>query len=393
LGTFELTVIATGLPTVQLDLEDLPEHPWLPHRHALRELSAMEPGSIVALRSPAGDDLGMATWNPASHTPLRLLDRATHAVDTAWFSRRFQECLDARAGFVEQGEAYRWVYGEADLLPGLVIDRYGSAAAVQVRSQAMERLKPMWLAALAAIGLDLVVERSDFPGRQAEGLQLAKGVLFGEGSTRRLIKRGGLNFEVDLMAGPKTGFYLDQRQTSLWLQQHVRPGDRVADLFCSGGQLAVAAAAAGGTVVALDIEPGMEDVVARNAELNKVSVGFASGNAFDWLAAEGPEAWDWIIVDPPAIAKHRGQRRALLGAIYKLVRLSVTKLNPGGHLIACSCSHQVSAIEFEKTCLDAIHDARRRHKLHHSWGQPDDHPCPTWFPQGRYLNVADFFLE
>lgn len=393
LGTFELAVVAAELQRMTIAADELPAHPWIPRDLILSETAEVEAGSIVTLASPTGGPLGTATWNPVSHAPLRLLSRSSEVIDVNWFVRRFQECLGARSSFVANGEAFRWVYGEADSLPGLVIDRYGDAVAVQVRSLAMERCKHLWLGALASFSLSLVVERSDFSGRRAEGLEPYAGVLQGSGSTVRQVKRGGLQFEVDLLNGPKTGFYLDQLTTSQRLRNGVRSGDRVADIFCSVGQLSIAAASVGGQVTAVDIDPVLGATVDKNAALNGVAIDFVAANAFEWLEGTDDHAWNWIILDPPPIAKHRGQRRSLLGAIYKLARLAIPKLAKLGHLVICSCSHQVTLNEIQKSCMDALKDAGRRRIAQHSWGQPADHPCPAWFPEAKYLNVAEFILE
>jgi len=393
LGTFELAVVNAEILTVTVAADELPAHPWIPRQLLAGDMAAVEPGSIVALASPSGNPLGLATWNPASHAPMRLLSRTIEAVNVEWFVRRLQGCLDVRTELVKNGEAFRWVYGEADMLPGLVIDRYGDGVAVQVRSLAMERCKPTWLEALSTFNVSLVVERSDYPGRRSEGLEPVKEILIGGGATVQLVRRGGLEFEVDMLNGPKTGLYLDQLATSLHLQQHVRPGDRVADVFCSVGQLSVAAAKAGGKVTAVDIDSGLAATVARNAALNGVTVDFLAANAFEWLASIEDESMDWIILDPPAIAKHRGQRRALLGAIYKLSHLSFKKLRRSGRLIACSCSYQISLRELVETCNDAVKGIGKRQKAQSTWGQAADHPCPAWFPEARYLNVAELILE
>lgn len=378
---------------LHLSVDQLPEHPWLPTSWVTGDLSGIDPGTVVQLVGEQGAEVGIAVWNPKSHAPLRLLSRSVEPIDHDWFSRRFKSLEQQRRSLLPNETAFRWVYGDADGLPGLVVDRYGDAASVQVRSLAMERMQPLWLGALQSEGLELIVERSDFAGRKAEGLEPFAGILAGEAPTRRLIQRGGLTFEVDLMNGPKTGFYLDQLQTSLRLQAEVRQGERVADLFCSVGQLAVAAAAAGGEVTAVDIDPNLEAIVKRNAELNGRTVRFESGNVFDWLAVDSGTIWDRIILDPPAIAKHRGQKRSLLSAIYKMIVLSAKKTAPGGTLIVCKCSHQVSVKEMQDTCAEAIKDARRRIQEVAQWGQPSDHPVPNGFPEAEYLAVLALRLN
>ncbi|HXH62242.1 MAG TPA: methyltransferase domain-containing protein, partial [Fimbriimonadaceae bacterium] len=188
--------------------------------------------------------------------------------------------------------------------------------------------------------------------------------------------------------GFKTGFYLDQRNTRRELGRRVLPGQTVLDCFCYSGGFSLHAARSGAQTTGIDIRPEAVDLAQRNAKANGVGSEFHEANAFDWLESGPKESFDWIVLDPPAIAKTEAKRDSLKWAIWKLVHRSVPLLKPGGRIIACSCSYQLDRKELVETARLAAGDRGVRMYLEGVTLQDLDHPAPVQFPEGLYLKCA-----
>jgi 23S rRNA (cytosine1962-C5)-methyltransferase len=363
-------------------------YPWVQRGEIARVDGSPSDGGLVQLRAHDGSWLGIATYNARSRFPARVLTHQEEAIDQPFFARRFEACLRLRQHLVDQTDAYRLVFSEADGLPGLIVDRYANYLVVQVRTLGMERLKPLWLPALIeTLAPDGVLERSDMESRREEGLAPSIGTLHGQVPEQIHIVESDLSFLVPTQSGLKTGFYLDQRENRRQLARLVRPSERVLDLFCYTGAFALYAARAGAQAKGVDLLPEAIELARQHAEMNQLSVEWEVANAFEWLpaAAERGEQYDWIILDPPAIAKRREERDSLRWALWKLVYHALPLLPPNGRLLMCSCAYQMDLSLMVDTARLAAHDRNRALYLEDVSFQAPDHPFLMQFPESLYL--------
>lgn len=347
-----------------------------------------ETGGLIRLCDFQGELLGIGTYNPQSRFPVRLLTTQEETIDTAFFLRRFEQAWLLREKLIRETDSFRLVFGEADGLPGLIIDRYAEYAIAQVRTLGMERLKPVWLPALLeCLQPKGVMERSEMEARREEGLSPQTGVLYGDVPDELVITESGFRFLVPSRTGSKTGFYLDQRENRRQLAREVQQGDRVLDMFCYTGAFSLYAARSGAETLGIDLSPEAVALANRHAELNGLTARFECANAFEWLESAGAkqEPFDWIILDPPAIAKARSQRNSLKWAIWKLIYGSLPLLKPNGRLVVCNCSYQFTLQEMTETARLAASDRKCKIYLYDHSFQAPDHPHLLQFPESLYL--------
>jgi 23S rRNA (cytosine1962-C5)-methyltransferase len=284
----------------------------------------------------------------------------------------------------------RVVHSESDFLPGLIVDKYDATLVLQTLSLGLERFKaPIADALMALTGARGVYERNDTPVRDLEGLPRIAGPLLGQPDPAPIITENGIRLRIDVAAGQKTGYFLDQKENRAALAPLV-PGARVLDCFCHAGSFALHAAAYGAAEAAgVDISEQAVALARENAELNGLSglVAFECRNAFDRLRelhAAG-EKYDVVILDPPAFAKSKA---ALPGATrgYKEINLQALRMiRDGGFLVTCSCSHHMLPPLFTAMVLDAAADARRTVRLVEARTQAKDHPILPAAPETQYL--------
>ncbi|MCH7945214.1 MAG: class I SAM-dependent rRNA methyltransferase, partial [Armatimonadetes bacterium] len=310
-------------------------------------------------------------------------------IDEPFFEQRFREAVALRDKLITNTNAKRIVYSEADRLPGLIIDDYDGHLVVQVRSKGMDKLKPVWLPALSkATNPKSVYEKSEMASRKEEGLEPTCGQLVDITPDEIEIEEDGLKMTALIKEGLKTGFYLDQRNNRRLLAQRIEKGDRVLDGFCYTGAFSLHAARAGATTVGVDLHKGALEAAKRDAKSNNLKADFIEANIFDWLEGNEEEKFDWIVLDPPAIAKTSKTRDSLKWAVWKLVHNAIPHLNPGGRIIACSCSYQLVQKELVEICRLAASDRHVRLFLEDMTFQDLDHPAPIQFPEALYLKCA-----
>jgi 23S rRNA (cytosine1962-C5)-methyltransferase len=363
-------------------------YPWVQRGEISEVLGAPTPGALVRIVNFRNETLGIGTYNPQSRFPVRLLTTADEPIDRAFFERRLEHALRHRQRVVQDTNAMRLVFSESDGLPGLIVDQYADYLVVQVRTMGMERLRELWLPTLIEqLEPKGVIERSEMASRAEEGLEPFAGVLHGDAPELIEIEESGLLFLVPTDAGRKTGFYLDQRENRRRLAAQVRPGERVLDLFCYTGAFALYAARAGAHAVGVDILPDAIDLAEVHARRNRLEAHWIVENAFDWLpqAAEQGARFDWIVLDPPAIAKRQDQKDSLRWAIWKLVYNALPLLTEGGRLVVCSCAYQLSLTEMLDTVRLAATDRAIPLFLEEITFQAPDHPYLMQFPESLYL--------
>jgi 23S rRNA (cytosine1962-C5)-methyltransferase len=363
-------------------------YPWVQRGEISEVLGAPTPGALVRIVTFRNETLGIGTYNPQSRFPVRVLTTADEPIDRAFFEQRLERALRHRQRVVQDTNAMRLVFSESDGLPGLIVDQYADYLVVQVRTLGMERLRELWLPTLIEqLEPKGVIERSEMASRAEEGLEPFAGVLHGDAPELIEIEESGLTFLVPTDAGRKTGFYLDQRENRRRLAAQVRPGERVLDLFCYTGAFALYAARAGAHAVGVDILPDAIDLAEVHARRNRLEAHWIVENAFDWLpqAAEQGAQFDWIVLDPPAIAKRQDQKDSLRWAIWKLVYNALPLLTEGGRLVVCSCAYQLSLAEMLDTVRLAATDRTIPLFLEEITFQAPDHPYLLQFPESLYL--------
>jgi 23S rRNA (cytosine1962-C5)-methyltransferase len=363
-------------------------YPWVQRGEISEVLGAPTPGALVRVVNFRNETLGIGTYNPQSRFPVRVLTAADEPIDRAFFEQRLERALRHRQRVVQDTNAMRLVFSESDGLPGLIVDQYADYLVVQVRTMGMERLRELWLPTLIEqLEPKGVIERSEMASRAEEGLEPFAGVLHGDAPELIEIEESGLTFLVPTDAGRKTGFYLDQRENRRRLAAQVRPGERVLDLFCYTGAFALYAARAGAHAVGVDILPDAIDLAEVHARRNRLEAHWIVENAFDWLpqAAEQGAQFDWIVLDPPAIAKRQDQKDSLRWAIWKLVYHALPLLTEGGRLVVCSCAYQLSLAEMLDTVRLAATDRTIPLFLEEITFQAPDHPYLLQFPESLYL--------
>nr|WP_278430998.1 class I SAM-dependent rRNA methyltransferase [Brevibacillus laterosporus] len=429
-------------------------HPWVFQSEVLEIQGDFLAGDIVEICNHQGHFLAKGYINPDSQMIVRVMSYdPKEEIDYDFFVRRFREAKEMRERFVENPRACRIIYGEADFLPGLIVDRYNDMLVMQVLSLGMDiRLDMIKMALVDVFEPTGIYLRNDVPVRELEGLEQGKGVLYGECPAEIEIEENGLKYVVDIVEGQKTGFFYDQRENRAaiaplmtgWGEKHgikllpvgeddepiydkkgkkrdvlakldeagqpvERPVDRrgkvvknpfwdgaeVLECFTHTGSFTLNACKHGAKkVTALDISEHAIETAKRNVGLNGYlhRVDFVVANAFDYLRenVEAGKNWDVVILDPPAFAKSRG---AVKGACrgYKDINLHGMKLvRPGGYLVTASCSYHMSPDLFMETIQQAAYDAKKILRLVEWRGAGKDHPQISGADEGHYLKFAIF---
>ncbi len=349
-----------------------------------------EPGELVRVTDARGRLLGVGYYNPHTLIAARLVTRELREIDRQFFEERLAAAVRLRERHLPGATACRLVFGEADGLPGLVVDRYGAVLVVRPLTAGMEQLLPVALEALeTTLAPEGIVVRRDAGIRELEGLPLAEPEVRGRVEAPLAIDVNGLTFEVDPLRGQKTGFFFDQRMNHQRIDR-LAPGARVLDAFCYSGAFGLRAAKAGAReVVFLDASADALGLARRNAERNGLAerCRFEQADALDRLArldAAG-ERFDVVILDPPAFAKSRKQVAGARRGYREINRRAFRLLAPGGHLVTCSCSYHIDRETFREIVRDAAADAGRTALVVAAAGQAPDHPVLLGCPETDYL--------
>lgn len=349
--------------------------------------------TLITLRDRRGYFLAHADFSPHSKIRARVLSRErAQIIDHDFWRGRLQAALDWRTRVARGATACRLVAAEADGLPGLIVDRYQTALAVQTLTWGMAARQAHLIAQLeellAPLRIDTLVERNDVRVRAQEGLPLQAGVLRGS-SAQVECTIDGLRFGVDLLAGQKTGGFLDQRENWAAVAGCAAAlGARTAlDVFTYQGGFALHLARAGLEVEAVDSSRPALEAAEANARRNGLNIGFVEANAFDLLRdyERAGRQFDLIVLDPPAFAKARANVDTAIAG-YKEINLRALKmLRPGGLLVSCSCSFHVSEAALLELIAAAAIDAHRELTVLERRTQAADHPILLTMPETYYL--------
>jgi 23S rRNA (cytosine1962-C5)-methyltransferase len=380
-------------------------HPWVFANEIDRMEGEAQPGDIVTVQQNNGKFLARGYYNPRSQIAVRVMSyHPTEEIDQEFFTRRIRQAWAYRRRFVEDTNACRLVYGEADFLPGLIVDKFGDVLVIQVLSLGMDVRKPLVLEALKTVfEPKAIYERSDVGVRELEGLEQTTGLLYGELDGLVEIRENGLKMLVDVIGGQKTGYFFDQRENRSAIRDLVKTGAdgavgaSVLECFSHTGSFTVHAAAFGAKkITCLDISEHAIDTAIRNVDLNgfedKADFEFVVADAFEQLRTweKDGRKWDVVILDPPAFAK---SRNAVEGAIrgYKEINLRGLKLvKERGFLVTASCSYHMHPEMFLETIADAAFDARKILRLVEFRTAGRDHPKLHGMDENNYLKFAIF---
>lgn len=347
------------------------------------------PGTLCEVLDARNKSLGIGYVNPHALMAIRMLTGNTTAQITAdWFARRFENALALRERLYPTPH-YRLVYGEADGLPGLIVDRYGDVLVVQISTAGMEKLKPLLTDALQNVLKPRgIVFRNDVAMREMEGLP-AYVEEVGQVPESVEIDEGGLRFSVPMKGGQKTGWFFDQRDNRDRLARYVS-GARVLDVFSYAGAWALRAHGFGATELScVDSSQTALDLAQHNAGLNGAKLDLHKGDALDvlkQLRADGRQ-YDVVVVDPPALIKRKKDEKAGLEHYAALNRAALQLLSPDGILVSCSCSFHLEAEQLQRVLLRESRATGRRLQILEQGGQGPDHPVHPAIPETRYLKA------
>jgi 23S rRNA (cytosine1962-C5)-methyltransferase len=400
-------LVTNSLPTILLKPGEADRivagHPWVYHGSVLRITQPPADGALVQVKDHRQRLLGVGFFNSKSKINVRVLAAERVEIDEIFFEERIRAALAVRLKHLPAATSFRVVNAESDFLSGLIVDKYEDVLVMQISALGMEQRKAMIVAALQKIfSPRAILERSDVASRKFEGMGEANGILAGDFSGKISVNLNGLKFETDLIAGHKTGMYLDQQANYQAVAQFAA-GAQMLDCFSFLGGFGLHAARAGAARVhLLDQSADAIEASKRNAAANGLAekCTFEATNVFDWLKAQTKTApnekliprFDLIVLDPPSFTRNRASvPDALRG--YKEIHLRALKLlKPGGVLATFCCSHHVGADLFQDTLLSAAFDARKILRRIATYAQSPDHPIIPMIPETEYLKGFAFEL-
>jgi 23S rRNA (cytosine1962-C5)-methyltransferase len=363
-------------------------HDWVYGSEVLKTFGNPEAGDVISLKDGQDRPLGSAIYNPNSQIIARRFSRRKQELDHDFFVRRISQAIAAREKLGILRNPGRVVWSESDGLPGVIIDRYGSHLVLQTLTLAMDRRKELIVeVAKQLLSPRSIIERNDVPIRKAERLDMVTGILFGDLPGRIALEAKGIQFQVDLMTGHKTGMYLDQLDNYEAVAE-LADGMRVLDCFSNQGAFAIACARAGASAVtAVEISGHLVKLINENAQLNGVTITTEEANVFDYLSNQIREnvQFDLIILDPPSFTKSKESIESARRGYKEIHLRALQLLSPDGYLATFSCSHHVSREMLLEMIVDASVDAKRHLRVVKYLAQPLDHPILPHIPETEYL--------
>ena len=376
-------------------------HPWVFSGAVHHTEGDLAEGDIVEVLNNEGRFVALGHWQVGS-IAVRVLTFNRQKIDLEFWKKRLTTALDVRKSIGVAGtpynNMYRLVHGEGDNLPGLIIDIYGENAVMQAHSVGMHVSRMQIAEALKAVmgdTLKAIYYKSETTLPFKASLGQENGFILGESNDNVAIENG-LKFYIDWLKGQKTGFFVDQRENRSLLEKYSR-GRKVLNMFCYTGGFSVYAMRGGAELVhSVDSSAKAVDLVNANIELNfpddKRHKAFAE-DAFRFLDEMKEGAYDLIILDPPAFAKHKDALKNALRGYTKLNVKAFEKIPAGGILFTFSCSQAVNKDQFRMAVFTAAAMAKRKVRILHQLHQPADHPINIYHPEGEYLKGLVVYVE
>lgn len=373
-------------------------HPWIFSGAIHHTDDGVQEGDIVRVISTEGASMAVGHYQQGS-IAVRVLSFADVPIDAAFWQQRLRSALTLRQALLladsPQGNAYRLVHGEGDALPGLIIDVYGPTAVMQAHSIGMHRCRHDIAQALLKVMDGRIANVYYKSETTLPFIETAAGFICGS-STDDTATENGLRFHVDWLKGQKTGFFVDQRENRALLERYAH-GRRVLNMFCYTGGFSFYAMRGGAQCV------HSVDSSAKAIELTKANVALNfpgdtrheafCDDAFRFLQQQEHAAYDLIVLDPPAFAKHRAALHNALKGYIRLNMKAMEKIAPGGILFTFSCSQVVTKDHFRNAVFTAAAQARRSVRILHQLHQPADHPVSIFHPEGEYLKGLVVYVE
>jgi 23S rRNA (cytosine1962-C5)-methyltransferase len=363
-----------------------------------RRTRAIPAGSLVELQDAERRPLGLAAFNPGSKIVARLVDPDPQAeIDAGWFEARLRRALELRNALFD-APFYRLIHAEADGLPGVIVDRFGDAAAIQPNAAWADARLPDLVAALQAVtGATTVVLNGGGRARGLEGLSETTEVLSGALDGPVPVQMNGATYFADLLGGQKTGLFYDQRPNHAFAARLAR-GRTMLDVFAHVGGFALAALAAGAASgLAVDGSAPALALAERGAEATGAADRFATrrGDAFDTMAALAGEGarFGLVVCDPPAFAANKAALDSGLRAYERVARLAAPLVEPGGYLVLCSCSHAADLARFRDASLRGLGRTGRTAQILHVGSAGPDHPVHPALAETAYLKALFLRLD
>lgn len=365
-------------------------HLWIYRNEILSKIDHLDAGSMVKVFEERKEKfIGIGYINPKSTITVRVLTFLEEAIDRNFLKKRISESIRYREDFLGLKNTYRAVFSESDFLPGLIVDRYDNSVVIQITTAGMECLKEKILDVVdELINPENIILRNDTSSRIKEGLKLEKKVVKGDLSGLPTIIEDDVKFQIDPLHGQKTGFFLDQRENRLSLKSFINSGEGL-DLFCYLGAWSIHLAKRGATVRGIDSSERAIEIAKENAKLNGVEdrVKFIKADAFDFLKWEAKRGkkYDFIILDPPAFVKSKGEKRDAIEGYINLNKAALKLLKINGILATSSCSQLISETEFEGIIKEAFKASNKMGIVLHKGTQSKDHPILLTMPETAYL--------
>lgn len=371
-------------------------HLWVFSNELAKSPKGFAPGSLVELRDRKNNFLGIGYVNPHSLISVRILTTKAEEIDKEFFKRRINDALEYRKKVVKGRDAFRAVYSESDLLPGLIVDKFGDCLSVQLLTLGMDARSDIIIEALDEVfSPRAIVLRNDSPSRALEGLKPEKRLVKGTLDNPPQIREGGIVIEVDMLGGQKTGFFLDQAENRGLFGSLVGKGAGL-DLFCYTGAWSIKMAEAGATTTGVDSSEAAIAQARRNAELNNLSgCSFVKADVFDFAKGElaKKSVYDYIVLDPPAFVKSKANFKEGLRAYREMNAVCMKLLKKGGLLATSSCSFHVDRNTFIETLRASAKDAGKGVRVIEVRSQAKDHPISLQVPETEYLKCVIMEVE
>ncbi len=374
-------------------------HPWLFAESIRDQNRAGAPGELAVIYDRNDRFLAVGLYDPDSPIRVRILHAGKpRPIDSEFFKERLEQATTKRTDlFDSQTTGFRWINGESDGWPGLVLDRYGETLVLKLYAAAwlpwLDKIQAAIVDQLNPQSIVLRLSRNAQAGRTPGSAKSDGTIIYGRAVDAPVrFRETGLWFEANVLRGQKTGFFLDQRQNRREIETLSR-GRAVLNAFSFSGGFSVYAARGGArSVTDLDISPHALVSAKRNFQLNRTAAPkddceqeLIQADTFEWLAANPSRRFDLVILDPPSLAKRETERSSAIAAYGRLTALALPHLNAGGILLACSCSAHVSSDEFFESVRTALTQSGRKFHELGRYTEPPDHPAAI--PEARYLKA------
>lgn len=373
----------------------LQRHPWI-FSGAINYLPKFENGNILPVQSSDGKPLGYGYFNKNSNIIGRMVS-FDETEPLVAIRKNLAAAIELRRSWFspEETNAYRLVNGEGDGIPGLIVDNYDGTLVVQLTTMGTDRLRSWLVDQLVELcAPKTIYEKSRLPARQEEGLADVTGLLWGKEVEKVEIKESGHRFMAAIVEGQKTGFFLDTRDMRLLVQQFAK-GRKVLNCFSYSGGFSVYAAKGGAlSIKNVDCSKQAMELARENMALNGINTPqeYVVDDVFMYLQDHGIEE-DLVILDPPALAKKRGDLKGAYRGYSHINRLAIQKMPPDSLLLTCSCSYHMDEATFQKIIFKAAQAAKRSVRILSKHRLAVDHPVNLFHPEGDYLKSFLLHIE